>query len=37
LLTKQRRPDLWTLYENRRHSARRPGLHTNIPPDGRRK
>lgn len=27
LLTKQRRPDLWTLYENQRHSARRPGSH----------
>jgi len=27
LLTQQRRPDLWTLYENRRHSARRPGSH----------
>ncbi len=37
LLTRQRRPDLWTLYENRQHSARRPGSHTNIPPDGRRK
>lgn len=28
LLTQQRRPDLWTLYENRRRSARRPGSHT---------
>jgi tRNA (guanine37-N1)-methyltransferase len=36
LLTRQRRPDLWTLYENRCLSARRPRSHTTVPPDGRK-
>jgi tRNA (guanine37-N1)-methyltransferase len=33
-LTKQRRPDLWTLYEKRVLSARRPASSVKEPPDG---
>ena len=36
-LTKARRPDLWALYESGARSARRPGLSTKSPPDGRKK
>jgi tRNA (guanine37-N1)-methyltransferase len=36
-LTKERRPDLMTLYENRPRSARRPGSSAKSPPDGRKK
>jgi tRNA (guanine37-N1)-methyltransferase len=33
-LTKARRPDLWTLYEKRAQSARRPGSKQKRPPRG---
>jgi tRNA (guanine37-N1)-methyltransferase len=36
-LTRERRPDLWTLYEKRSLSARRPGFSPLKPPDGGRK
>jgi len=36
-ITKVRRPDLWTLYERRPLSARRPGFSPLKPPDGGKK
>ena len=36
-LTRERRPDLWTLYEKRSLSARRPGFSPLKPPDGGKK
>ena len=36
-LTKERRPDLWTLYEKRFVSARRPASLTKEPPAGEKK
>jgi tRNA (guanine37-N1)-methyltransferase len=36
-LTKERRPDLWTLYEKAFQSARRPGFSPLKPPDGGKK
>jgi len=36
-LTRERRPDLWTLYERRSLSARRPGFSPLKPPDGGKK
>jgi tRNA (guanine37-N1)-methyltransferase len=36
-LTKERRPDLWTLYEKRVLSARRPASQTKEPPAGGKK
>ena len=36
-LTKERRPDLWTLYEKRGLSARRPASQTKDPPAGGKK
>jgi tRNA (guanine37-N1)-methyltransferase len=36
-LTKERRPDLWTLYEKRSRSARRPAFSPPKPPAGGKK
>jgi len=36
-LTRERRPDLWTLYEKRALSARRPASSPEDPPDGEKK
>ena len=36
-LTRERRPDLWTLYEKRALSARRPASSPEKPPDGEKK
>jgi tRNA (guanine37-N1)-methyltransferase len=36
-LTKQRRPDLWTLYEKGFRSGRTPDFSAKCPPDGRKK